>query len=156
MNKIPTIYPVILDDQSNFVKQPHKLGLTEANSVFRQWLHVMLAKRQTNLLYKHHWRKDCFGSVNLEAINYSFNVFAPMPAATLTMCVQKHRVVCLFLAPRVLHSEGGEFISLACFSISLCFLWLGGKKKCHHLLLGISQQALSLTPALSPCGKEWR
>lgn len=52
--------------------------------------------------------------------------------------------------------RGGEFISLPCFSITLCFLWLGGKEKCHHLLLGISQQVLSLSLSLPNVLSLWK
>lgn len=94
--KVITIYPVILDDQSNFVEQSCKLFQNTANSKFGQRLHAMLAQILKNLLSKYYWHKDCFNSVNLEAINYIFNVLTSMPAVMLTMVVQKRSVLFIF------------------------------------------------------------
>lgn len=81
--------PILLNSLINWVRM-------RANSRFRQWLCTMLANRQNNLLSKHRWHKDCFNSVNSEAINYIFNVLTLMPAATLTMAVQRHYVLFIF------------------------------------------------------------
>lgn len=51
-------------------------------------------------------------------------------------------LLCLFLAPTVLHSEGRRvyFSSLSIYYPGFSLAWDGG----DHLLLGISQQVLSL------------
>lgn len=74
---IITIHPVILNDQSNFVEQSHKMGQNESQQ-------QIPTTAPCNLQSPHCWHKDCFNSVNLETINYIFNVLTLMPAATLT------------------------------------------------------------------------
>ena len=97
-------------------------------------------------------REDCFRSVNSEDINYSLNVLTLMSAATLTTLQVQCRdtLLCLFLAPRVLCSEGRRvYFSCSLLQQASVFSGLGGKEKCHHLLLGISQQVLSLSSFLA-------
>lgn len=74
------------------------------------------------MLPKIHKLTSCVNTA--ESINYVSNVLTLMPAATQTKAQRRHSALYIF---RSLGVAGAEFISLPHFSISLCFLWLGGK-----------------------------
>lgn len=94
--KIITIYPAILDDQSNLVEQAHNWGQNES----QQWIPAAAlsntCNRRNNLLSKHQRREDCFNSVNSEAINYILNLLMLLSATTLTTARQRHSALFIF------------------------------------------------------------
>lgn len=121
-----------------------------ANSGFRQWLRAILANRQNDLLSKHRWHRDCFNSVNSEAINYVFNVLTLMPAAAPTMAAQRHTALFIFSSQGVAQwGEESLFLFLASPSPSVFSGW-GGKKSATTFSWEFhSKCSLSLPPALS-------
>lgn len=152
--KIITIYPSILDDQSILLNSLMSWVRVRAHTRFWQRLRRILANRQNNPLSKHHWHKDCLNSVNSESINYTFLTCWHWCQLWPTQWQCRDTLLCLFLATRVLRSQRRRvyFSSLLLHHplFSLIFFFGG----CHHLLLGISQQVLSLsTPCSIPLEK---
>lgn len=141
LEKIITIYPAILDDQSNLVEQAHNLGQNESQQQIPTVAMSNTCNRQNNLLSKHQRHTDCFNSVSSEAINYILNL---LMLSTTTLTAARQRQTVYFKLPGCCAVRGGEFISLALLLHQLLFsLVAGGRLKCHHLLLGISQQVSS-------------
>lgn len=121
LEKIITIYPAILDDQSNLVEQAHNLGQNESQQQIPTVAMSNTCNRQNNLLSKHQRHTDCFNSVSSEAINYILNLLM-LSTTTLTAARQRQTALFILSFQGVVQWEEESLFLLLCFSINFCFL----------------------------------
>lgn len=155
LEKIITIYPAILDDQSNLVEQAHNLGQNESQQQIPTVAMSNTCNRQNNLLSKHQRHTDCFNSVSSEAINYILNL---LMLSTTTLTAARQRQTALFiLSSRVLCSERRR-VYFSCFaspSTSVFSSGRGAAKVPPPSPGNFTASVLSLCLLIYPCGKEW-